>query len=113
MKDKIKAFGCAFLFAASSWSAGWAGEVEITKVEAREVSNGNWTFNVTLKHGDTGWDHYADAWEVRTESGKALGTRILAHPHVDEQPFTRSKSGIKIADNVERVVIHAKDSVHG
>ena len=46
--------------------------------------------HVTLAHPDTGWDHYADGWEVVTEDGSALGLRVLAHPHVAEQPFTRS-----------------------
>ena len=46
--------------------------------------------HVTLAHPDTGWDHYADGWEVVTEDGTALGLRVLAHPHETEQPFTRS-----------------------
>ena len=48
------------------------------------------TIHVTLAHPDTGWDHYADGWEVVGDDGTVLGLRDLAHPHVDEQPFTRS-----------------------
>ncbi|MCB1331294.1 MAG: hypothetical protein KDK28_18385 [Maritimibacter sp.] len=48
------------------------------------------TIHVTLAHPDTGWDHYADGWEVVTEDGTALGLRTLVHPHETEQPFTRS-----------------------
>lgn len=48
------------------------------------------TVNVTLSHPDEGWDHYADAWEVFGPDGTSLGIRELVHPHVDEQPFTRS-----------------------
>ncbi|HCQ64922.1 MAG TPA: hypothetical protein DIU07_07030 [Rhodobacteraceae bacterium] len=48
------------------------------------------TIHVTLAHPDTGWDHYADGWEVVTGDGRSLGLRVLAHPHVNEQPFTRS-----------------------
>ncbi len=48
------------------------------------------TVHVTIAHPDTGWDHYADGWEVLTEDGASLGLRVLAHPHVTEQPFTRS-----------------------
>ena len=51
-----------------------------------------WRVSVTLSHPDTGWDHYADGWEVSTPGGEALGLRVLAHPHVQEQPFTRSLS---------------------
>ena len=45
--------------------------------------------SVTLKHDDSGWEHYADLWQVVSESGQVLGTRTLLHPHVEEQPFTR------------------------
>lgn len=48
------------------------------------------TVHVTLSHPDTGWDHYADGWEVLDATGTRLGLRVLAHPHVAEQPFTRS-----------------------
>lgn len=48
--------------------------------------------SVTLAHADTGWDDYADAWEVLDADGNSLGIRELAHPHVEEQPFTRSLS---------------------
>lgn len=48
------------------------------------------TVHVTLSHPDTGWDHYADGWEVLDANGTRLGLRVLAHPHVEEQPFTRS-----------------------
>jgi hypothetical protein len=32
---------------------------------------------------------------------------------VDEQPFTRSLSGVTIPDGVDRVTVRARDSVHG
>jgi hypothetical protein len=89
-----------------------AGEVEIVNVKA-EKQRAGWVFNVTLKHGDTGWDHYADAWRVVTEDGKELGTRTLYHPHVDEQPFTRSLGDVTIPADVSAVHIEAHDKVHG
>lgn len=63
---------------------------------------------VTLSHPDSGWDHYADGWEVRTLEGRSLGLRVLAHPHVQEQPFTRSLSGLVIPAEVTQVVIRAR-----
>ena len=89
-----------------------AGEVEIVNVKA-EKQRAGWVFNVTLKHADTGWDHYADAWRVVTEDGKELGTRTLYHPHVDEQPFTRSLGDVNIPESVSVVYIEAHDKVHG
>lgn len=55
-----------------------------------------WRVSVTLWHADTGWDDYADAWRIVTESGEVVGERILVHPHVNEQPFTRSLGGLML-----------------
>ena len=67
---------------------------------------------MTVKHADTGWDHYANAWEVVGSDGTIYGTRVLAHPHVDEQPFTRTGKAV-IPRGVTAVIIRARDSVHG
>ena len=90
-----------------------AGDVEIVKVRASQKSPGVYSFSVTLKHGDTGWKHYADGWEVVGPDGMVLGVRTLYHPHVNEQPFTRSLSGVKIPGGVKEVRIRAHDKVHG
>ena len=68
---------------------------------------------MTVRSDDTGWDKYADAWEVRTADGIVLGTRVLAHPHESEQPFTRSLDGVVIPNGLTEVVIAARDSVAG
>jgi len=109
---KLSVFGVQLLVAASFAVSAKAGDVEIVDATARQ-SGTTWTFSVTLKHGDTGWDHYADLWQVFTPDGKLLGERVLLHPHVEEQPFTRSLSGVEIPDGVEEVMIRARDSVHG
>ncbi len=83
-------------------------------VDAQAVrQGGGWRFDVTLRHGDTGWDHYADAWSVIGPDGTVLGERVLAHPHVNEQPFTRSLSGVAVPDGIGRVLLRPHDSVHG
>lgn len=89
-----------------------AGDAVITDAKATR-SGDVWRFSVTLLHGDTGWDHYADAWRVVVADGAVMGTRILAHPHENEQPFTRSLGGVAIPDSVTTVWIEARDSVHG
>ena len=89
-----------------------AGEADVVEASARE-SGGNWTFSATVRHADTGWEHYADAWRVVAPDGAVLGTRTLHHPHVSEQPFTRSLSGVRVPDGVGTVRIEARDSVHG
>ncbi len=90
----------------------FAGDAVVT--EARAVKSGDtWRFPVTIAHGDIGWDHYADAWRVVDADGGVLGTRILHHPHVEEQPFTRSLSRVAIPAGTTSVWIEARDSVHG
>ena len=97
-----------------SLSAGhaWADAPVIKDVTLRQAG-GAWTFDVTLMHGDTGWDDYANGWRVLDPEGRELGVRILAHPHVDEQPFTRSLSGVRVPDGVTEVGIQASDTVGG
>lgn len=76
-------------------------------------SGDSWRFDVTLSHADKGWDDYADGWRVLDMEGNVLGTRVLHHPHVNEQPFTRSLSGVEIPPNLGQVQIESKDSVGG
>ncbi|MEO1590403.1 MAG: hypothetical protein AAFU71_03810 [Cyanobacteria bacterium J06632_22] len=54
---------------------------------------------VTLSSPDTGCEQYADWWEVLSTDGDLLYRRILAHSHVEEQPFTRSGGPVAIAPN--------------
>lgn len=89
-----------------------AGEADIVKVEVRKSGNQTFSFDVTVKHGDTGWKHYANKWEIVTTDGKVLGTRVLQHPHVNEQPFTRSLGGVRIPPEIKKVIVRAYDSVH-
>jgi hypothetical protein len=90
-----------------------ANEVEIVDVKAHQGKDKTWSFAVTLKHADEGWDHYANEWQVIAPDDKILATRTLYHPHVDEQPFTRNTSGVKIPEDIESVRIIARDTIHG
>lgn len=85
----------------------------VVDAEIERSGEGTYTVSATVSSGDTGWDKYADAWEVRDEDGTVLGVRELLHPHVDEQPFTRSLSGVEIPEGVARVILAARDSVEG
>jgi hypothetical protein len=68
-----------------------------------------YTVSATLRHNDTGWDNYADAFEVKGNNVQN-GLRVLAHPHENEQPFTRSQSNV-VATGL--VWVEAKDNVEG
>jgi hypothetical protein len=89
-----------------------AGEADVVSAEAEQESDGTWRFRVTVRHGDEGWDHYADRWQVETLEGRVLGTRVLLHPHEHEQPFTRALGGVVIPPEIDEVLIRAHDSVH-
>ena len=86
---------------------------EIRAVRARPGDDDLWRFDVTLAYPDTGWEDYADGWHIATQDGDILGTRVLLHPHVDEQPFTRSLTNVAIPAGVDEVVIRAHTLVAG
>lgn len=93
--------------------AALAGEADVVSAEATKQDSGRYTFDVTVRHADEGWDHYADAWEVLSLDGTVLATRTLYHPHVSEQPFTRSLSGVAVPEGTKEVILRAHDKVHG
>jgi len=100
---------CTFLIGATAY----AGEADIVEVRVRMTGKDTYSFDVTVRHADEGWKHYAEKWDVVAPDGTVLGTRTLYHPHVDEQPFTRSLSGVKISDSIKEITVRAHDSVHG
>lgn len=92
--------------------AAQAGGADVVGVKVNKTGD-TFSFDVTVRHGDTGWKHYANKWEVVGPDGKVLGTRTLFHPHVEEQPFTRSLGSVRIPAGVKQVTIRAYDSEHG
>ncbi len=107
-----KALWLGILFFTALGTA-YANEADVTDVVVTAQENGTYRFDVTVLHADSGWDHYADKWEVVLPDGTIAATRTLMHPHVNEQPFTRSLSGVKLPDGIDTVTIQAHDSVHG
>lgn len=109
--------GVAGIIALTVWCVqampAFSGEADVVDAAATRQPDGTWTFAVTVSHADEGWEHYANRWDVVGPDGTVYGQRELLHPHVDEQPFTRSLSGVVIPGDVARVVIRANDSVHG
>lgn len=95
--------GASFLF---------AGEADVIAAKVVSLGGDQYRIDTTIKHNDSGWSHYANAWDVLDESGTVLGTRTLFHPHVNEQPFTRSLT-LSIPNSVKNIQIRAQDSEHG
>lgn len=92
--------------------ASWADPAIIENVEA-ERSGATWIFSVTLSHADTGWDDYADGWRILLEDATEVGYRELLHPHVNEQPFTRSLTRVQIPEEAEVVFVQARTNKGG
>lgn len=110
----IRRFGAGVIAASIALPAAtMAGEADVVAVDLIETGERVYTFNVTVDHADEGWDHYADRWEIVAPDGELLATRVLLHPHVDEQPFTRSLANVAIPEGIETVEVRAHDSEHG
>jgi len=74
----------------------------------------DYTFSVGIESIETGCGQYANWWEIVTEEGELIYRRILAHSHVDEQPFIRSGSGVNVTENQELIIrAHMNTSGYG
>lgn len=117
MKKPVILVGLLSLVANLSLAAGNADVLEVT---TRSTGPDEWYFNVTVQHPDTGWEDYADGWDVVLPDGTVVKpsesemfTRTLWHPHVNEQPFTRSQGGIRTPSGVKQVTVRAHDKRDG
>jgi len=112
MKNKLRIiifFQMGFLFT----TMANANEANILDVDVKNEGNDRYTFHVTVQHEDNGWDHYADRWEILTPEGEIVAIRILRHPHIKEQPFTRGLPFVPVSKDINEVTIRAHCSVDG
>ncbi|MGF1765559.1 hypothetical protein [Aliivibrio kagoshimensis] len=86
---------------------------QVEQVNAVQSDEGTWCFSTTVRHNDEGWEHYADGWQVADLKGNQLGLRDLAHPHDNEQPFTRRLCNVIIPKDLTKLVVSAKCNQHG
>ena len=105
--------GIAGVFTTLAAGPARAGEADVVSVTVAETETRIYRFDVAVRHEDSGWEHYADRWEVLTLDGRVLATRKLVHPHENEQPFTRSLGGVRISSEIVRARLRAHDNVHG
>lgn len=92
-------------------ATGTTGEADIVGVKIFKTGRDKFRIDASVRHADTGWDHYSNKFEVLDTDGNVLGTRVLHHPHVNEQPFTRSLT-LEIPKSITQVVVRAGDSQH-
>jgi hypothetical protein len=86
---------------------------DVIDAAAEQSSDGTWRFDVTISSPYDSPERYADAWRVLDPDGTELGVRVLTHDHANEQPFTRSLSGVEVPDGIETVVIEGRDLANG
>lgn len=75
--------------------------------------NGVIDFIVTISSPYDTPERYADALRVIGDDGQVYGVLELTHHHANEQPFTRSLSGVEIPSTVAGVRVEARDSTYG
>jgi len=98
---------CAFA------TALWAAPADVVAVDVSRNPDGTYHIAATIASDETGWDKYADRWEVLGPNGATLGTRVLHHPHVTEQPFTRALPALRLPPDLTEIRVRAHDSVEG
>ena len=90
--------------------AGGADVIGVSFERMGEVMS----FEVTIAHEDEGPHHFADRFEVVGLDGTVHAIRKLAHPHVEEQPFTRVLGGVRLPVGIGgEIIVRARDTVHG
>lgn len=86
---------------------------DIVDATVTRDDDGTFTAAVTVSSPYDSPQRYTDAWRLLSPSGEQLAIRELAHDHAAEQPFTRSRSGIVIPDDIDEVVVQGRDLVNG
>lgn len=89
-----------------------SGEADVINVEISKTGVQTYSFAVTVLHADSGWEHYANKWDIIDNQGNILATRVLYHPHENEQPFTRNLAGVHIPQEIRSVTVRAHDLIH-
>jgi hypothetical protein len=76
---------------------------------AASGNENNYTFDATLETSDIDCSHFANWFEVLTDSGELLYRRILVHPHTDAfsgNPYTRGGGPVSITSD-QKVIVRA------
>lgn len=91
--------------------ADWGtwNNAHIMGVSYERTAADTYTMSATVRHDDVGWEDYANVINFAGENVQN-GMRELLHPHENEQPFTRSQSGVVASGPVR---VSANDNVEG
>lgn len=86
---------------------------DVIDATATQADDGTWTIAATLSSPYDSPERYADGWRVIGPDGTEFGQRLLTHDHADEQPFTRTHSGVVIPPDIDVVTIQGRDQISG
>ncbi|MBA2441420.1 MAG: hypothetical protein H0V53_03305 [Rubrobacter sp.] len=78
-----------------------------------ERSGEGWSLSVTISSPYDSPERYADGWRVLSPDGEILGEHELGHDHANEQPFTRTQTGLEIPEGVEEITVEGRDLENG
>lgn len=86
---------------------------DVVSVDVDVESDGTYRFEVTISSPYDSPERYADAWRILAPDGTQLAIRELLHDHANEQPFTRSLSGVELPAGIETVTVEGRDLEYG
>ncbi|WP_393916666.1 hypothetical protein [Halostreptopolyspora alba] len=86
---------------------------DVAEVEIESGAGDTHDLTVTISSPYDTPQRYADGWRVMGPDGTVYGEHELAHDHQNEQPFTRTQSGVEIPEDVDEVEVEGRDSEHG
>lgn len=86
---------------------------EVVEAELESSGGGEYALSVTISSPYDSPERYADGWRVVDGEGEVLGRHELMHDHANEQPFTRTQTGLEIPEGVEEITVEARDSENG
>jgi len=65
----MKSYRPLLIFFLILWSSvSFSGEADVVEVSVSENRKNSFSFNVSVLHQDTGWEHYTNKWEVGDEA---------------------------------------------
>ncbi len=94
-------------------TAGAARYPDIVRATATRNPDGGYDFTVTVSSAYDRPERYADGWRLLAPDGRELAAHHLDHDHQDEQPFTRTQSGVRIPEGITRVTVQGRDQRSG
>lgn len=99
--------------AATTGQTGAQKYPDVVEAELEPSGGNTYSLSVTISSPYDSPERYADGWRVLTPDGEVLGKHELMHAHENEQPFTRTQTGLEIPQNVQEITVEARDLKNG